>query len=367
MSISQSREALKKLKEYKKKAEIELHLLFAQELVASKEIDTTAHEVVRALEEYTLRGGKRIRAALTFYGFQCFSNEKIPNGLVRASVAMELLQSFLLIHDDIIDRDDLRRGGDTMHKIFEKRGAHDFSFHIGDGEREHFGNALAILAGDICFSLANIALARADVSHKVEAMCVLNMVARDTTFGQVLDVRSGYSDIIPQKTIATTLKIYTLKTAAYSIEVPLKLGAILAGARDTEVEAIKEYAEPLGVAYNIQDDLLGMFGEREKFGKPIGSDVREGKKTLLLLKTLEYATKKDRVFIQNNVGDKNISDDVIEEIKKIMLTTGAVDYCTKYARSLIVKSKKIMNEKKYHEEGKSFLLGIGDYLLEREC
>ncbi|MFZ2777672.1 MAG: polyprenyl synthetase family protein [Candidatus Moraniibacteriota bacterium] len=367
MKKNLAREAIIKLKAYKNVVDKELKLFFARQLEECRDIDGTACAAISALEDFSLRGGKRIRAALIYYGFLCFSKEKPGKDLLRASMAMELVQSFLLIHDDIIDRDELRRGEDTVHKIFEKIGEKKFSFGKNIREKEHFGRSAAILVGDVCVALANMALAEVKSENKTKANYELNRVIRNTTFGQIIDLESSYREIIPESTIQETLKIYRLKTAAYTIEVPLRIGAILAGATDREIDKIRHYAEPLGVAFNIQDDILGLFGKKEKFGKPIGSDLKEGKKTLILLKALELATKEDSAFIMKNLGARNMSEKTVDRIKEIMLKTGAYDYCVNYAKDLIMESKKIISRQIYHEKGKSFILGISDYLLEREC
>jgi geranylgeranyl diphosphate synthase type I len=357
-----SQNAIDKLMLYKKIVDRELGIFFKKQLKEAQKIDKTAYQLIKALEEFNLRGGKRLRASLTFYSFKCFSKQKPDIKIIRASIAMELIQSFLLIHDDIIDRDNLRRSGPTMHKIFEEVGEKDFYFNK-KSEKNHFGTAMAILVGDICMSLANMLLSEIEIKNKSKILFEINKVVRDTNFGQVIDLRNGYSDKFSQN---TALKIYKLKTANYSIEIPIKIGAILAGASKKELDNIKEYSELLGIAYNIQDDLLELFGKNKKFGKPMGSDLKEGKKTLIVLKTLERATKKDAIFIKKNLGNEKMKDEDIEKIKKIMIETGSLDYCVKYAKKLIKKANSIVARQNYRKEGKDFILGIGDYLLERE-
>ena len=353
-----------KLQNYKKLVDKEFETFFEKQLIESQKIDTSAYQMTKFLKEFNLRGGKRIRAALIFYGFKCFSNKKSNDkDLLKVSIAMELIQSFLLIHDDIIDRDDLRRGGATSHKFFEEIGEKDFEFKANINEKKHFGTAMAIFAGDICIALANTILTKIKIANKNKVIYEMNEIVKNTTFGQIIDVRSGYDNIFSEK---TTLKIYKLKTVDYSIELPLKIGAILAGATEKEIKKIKKYAKLLGIAFNIQDDLLELFGEKKKFGKPMGSDLKEGKKTLVILKTLEKATKKEILFIKKKLGNKNISKKDIEKIKKMMIRTGAFDYCIKYGKNLIRKANIIIAKQDYKSEGKSFLIGIGDYLLKRK-
>lgn len=364
MKESQNDDVVLKLEDYKKKVDKELKSFFAKQIKESREIDKTSLEVVRILEEFNLRGGKRIRAALIYYGFKCFSNEPVPKDLIKVAAAMELVQSFLLIHDDIVDRDDQRRGRASIHKIFEKIGENDFSLNKNIPEKKHFGEAMAIFLGDICFAMSNLILSEVQLENKVKVIHEINRIVRDTTFGQIIDSQSNYNE---DTKFNDTLKVYELKTAEYTIEVPLKIGAILANAKEVNIRKIKKYAKPLGVAFNIQDDLLELFNENKKIGKPVGSDLKEGKKTLIILKTIERANKQQKKTIKESLGNKNLSTEKIEEIKGIMMKTGALKYCQKYSLDLISEAKKEIKNQKYYRAGEDFLLSISDYLINRNC
>lgn len=354
---------VEKLKDYKKSVERELKIFFAKQIRESKNIDASALQMMRAVEEFTLRGGKRIRASLTCCGYQCFSRKKNDLNIIQASMTNELVQSGLLIHDDIIDRDALRRGKSTFHKIYEKIGEQEFSFKKNDPENVHFGMAMAILGGEMALSLANIILSEVKVKNKAELILVLNTMIRDTIFGQVIDVRSGYANNFSP---AVALLICELKTAYYSIEKPLVLGAIMAGASASQIKKIKKFAIPLGLAFAIQDDILDIFGEEATIGKPLGSDIKEGKKTFLFIKALEKTKGKEKKFLLNILGKKNITAKDLEKVKNIILKTKALKYCIAYSRDLINNAKNVIRRQKYQPEGESFLLGMADYLLERK-
>ncbi|MFA4817510.1 MAG: polyprenyl synthetase family protein [Parcubacteria group bacterium] len=358
-----SKPFIEKLKDYKKLVEGELKFFFAKQIQESRNIDGSASQMMRALEEFTLRGGKRIRASLTGYGYKCFSQKKIDRDIIRASMANELVQSGLLIHDDIIDRDDLRRGKSTFHKIYEQIGKQELALNGSNPEKVHFGMVMAILAGDIALSLANIILSEIEVKNKLDMILTLNKVIRNTTFGQIIDVRSGYAKTFSP---AAALLICELKTAYYSVENPLVLGALLAQASAGQIKKIKEFAVPLGLAFAIQDDILDLFGEEAKIGKPLGSDLKEGKKTFLFIKALESAKGGEKKFLLNILGKQNITAGDIGKVKNILLKTGALEYCTAYSRELINKAKDIIRRQRYQPEGEEFLLGMADYLLSRK-
>ena len=350
------------LEKYKNLVDKQLKIFFKKQIKKSQQIDKSAEQAMKAIEEFTLRGGKRIRAALIFYGYKCFSDQKLEE-VIKASMIMELVQTYLLIHDDIMDRDDLRRGGNTMHKIFEKNSEKEFHFKKDDQEREHLGRSLAIITGDICSALAGNIILESNFKNKNLAVRKLNEIIVKVNYGQIIDVRSNYKKKFSE---AETLKVYSLKTGTYTIEAPLIVGAILAGAQEKEMRPLKKYAHYLGLAFNIQDDILELFGNKKKLGKTFGSDLKEGKKTLLIIKSFEEANTQDKKFIQENLGNKNLKQKEIEKFKQIMIKTGALDYCRKEAQKYIIQAKKALKKINYKKEGQQFLECIADYMLERE-
>ena len=160
--------------------------------------------------------------------------------------------------------------------------------------------------------------------------------------------------------------MYRLKTAEYTIETPLILGAILGEADAKVTEKLSQYAIYLGTAYQIQDDLLGIFGEKTEIGKEPGGDLREGKKTLIVLKTLEKSKPKDRAFIKKILGNPKLTKRELNQFRKIAIQSGAFDYCSGVANNLAFKSKEIILECPIPGSCKNFLLGSADYLVERK-
>jgi geranylgeranyl diphosphate synthase type I len=350
----------KTLKNHKEKVDSILAEFFEEKIAEAGCVNDFPKEKMKLLRNYTLRGGKRIRAALLYYGYRCFSDEN-EEAILRASAAVELIQSFLLIHDDIIDNDNLRRGGPTIHKAYEK--IHKERYKRYDST--HFGRSMAILLGDLSATLANEILCGLDFNphYKVNAMKKLNQSVREVIYGEALDVLSQIEEKVSMEDI---LLIHELKTATYTVEGPLHIGVILAGASGSDLKTLSDYAIPLGQAFQLQDDILGMFGSQEKIGKPVGSDLKEGKKTALILKALEKASPKQKNTILNALGNKEISASEIEEVRRVIVETGSLDYSKSLIRDLTNKAKKAIKNSNFKEIGKNFLLGIADYIATRD-
>ncbi|MBW2993114.1 polyprenyl synthetase family protein, partial [Candidatus Woesearchaeota archaeon] len=304
--------AIKQLENLKQKIDRELRLFFEKRITEAAKIDVSAKEMMEFLRDYSLRGGKRIRVAMIYYGYRCFRKNK-EKELLKAAICMELIQSSFLIHDDIIDCDDLRRGGLTLHKSYEKK-----------YKNKHFGESMAIIAGDLILTLANQTLAYSDFNKKdkLKAISKLNQVIHKVIYGQALDILSGIKKSMNEKDV---LNIHYLKTASYTVEGPLHIGALLAGAKQKDLDVLSEYAVRIGKAFQIQDDILGLFADAKKLGKPIGSDIKQGKKTLLILRALENGTKAQKAFIKKHLGNEKIKKKDIEKFRKIIKDTGALE------------------------------------------
>jgi len=322
-------------------------------------------EFLGSIKEFNMRGGKRIRPILMIFGYKCFK-EPAEKDLITASLAMELMEGFLLTHDDIIDEDKLRRGGLTMHEAYKK----EYGKNRTSVSPEKMGKNMALLAGDLQNSFAVEILAGSNFpkGRIAEAISVYSASLAKTIRGCVLEyllASAGTRDMgkISQKDIS---EIQELKTATYTIECPLVMGALLAGAGKRDLGSLRSYAIPLGKAFQIKDDILGVFGNEKKLGKPVGSDIREGKVTLLIVKALESCGAKDREKLLGLLGKRSLKHREIESARKIIACSGSLEYSQKLAESLVSDAKKAIAESAFRSEGKEFLLGIADYLLGRE-
>ncbi len=351
--------SIEQLKQYKEKVDPELEIFFNEKIEKAKNIDSSSVEIIQLLKEYTLRGGKRIRAAMVHYGYLCLSDQK-QDQIIKASMCIELIQSFLLIHDDIIDKSDLRRGNSTLHKSYESICKNKYP----NTDANHFSVSMAIIAGDILVTFANEILTKLDLEqeYKISAIRKLNQTTETVIYGQVLDVFSELKPITKKQ----VEQIQKLKTASYTIEGPLHIGALLAGANEQQLKILSDYGMALGTAFQIQDDILGMFGDEEKVGKPCDSDLKEGKQTLLILKALEKASEEQKDIIKSALGNPNLTKEQLEQVRQIIKQTSSLEYSQNLAKQLIEQAKSVIINYNFKQEGKDFLIEIADYMLKRE-
>ncbi|MBA3064666.1 polyprenyl synthetase family protein, partial [Candidatus Woesearchaeota archaeon] len=280
------------------------------------------------------------------------------NAIIDIAVSAELMQSFFLIHDDIIDDDDLRRGGPTMHRIYaEKYNSYD--------KPKKFGESMAIIAGDLLAALGNEIISKSDFDEekKLKLLQKFNKVVKLTGYGEIIDILSGLKTNVTEQDIS---KMHKLKTAIYTIEGPLHMGAIAAGASDEQLKILSEYAIPLGMAFQLKDDILGLFGSEEKLGKPADSDIKEGKKTILILKAIENADKEQKEFIVSALRNKNITEKELIKLRQIIKETGSLPYSENLAEKLVKKAKDAIKNSDFEKHGKDFFLEIADYVIKRD-
>lgn len=267
-------------------------------------------------------GGKRMRALLCYWGWRGAGGAADAETIVQAGAALELFQTAALIHDDIIDRSDTRRGGPSVHRQFTS--LHGSSAWALDGER--FGHAAAILAGDLCLSLSEEMFARIGAAPDSSARAVFNTMRTEVMAGQYLDILeevAGPSK--PHETaVARALAIIRYKSAKYSSEHPLALGGALAGADAALLQGYSAFSLPLGEAFQLRDDVLGVFGDPATTGKPAGDDLREGKRTVLIGLTMEHAGEADRDFVHEFLGREDLNDDDVTRLCAVIDSSGAL-------------------------------------------
>ncbi len=237
------------------------------------------------IRRLALRGGKRLRPALVVAGFRTVSSTLDLEPALDAGVALELLHTYFLIHDDWMDGDRVRRGGPAVHVALAAR-----------FRSEHKGNASAILAGDYSLALACDALSRVEVqpARLRDAFSAFAEMQLAAVAGQQLDMVGDGRDVELG---------YALKTGSYTVEGPLRLGALLAGAKPSVLETLSRYARPAGIAFQLRDDLLSLFGDPAQTGKPLASDLTSGKRTLLLRLALRRAKPKELAAIRKVLGN----------------------------------------------------------------
>lgn len=244
--------------------------------------------IATALSSLVRRGGKRLRPALlTATALACGrAGAQSDRTVVDAGCAWELLQAYFLVHDDWMDGDETRRGGPTAHVTLTAR--------HGDA---HLGASLAVLAGDLGSALAHRVIATSDAP--VEALVTFARVHEDVVLGQALDLTLGAHDL------AAVERMHALKTASYTTRGPVAIGALIAGASSDARAMLDAFAKPLGIAFQLRDDLLGVFGTEAETGKPVGSDLRSGKRTALIAEALTRTN--DRAALERCLAEGDVA------------------------------------------------------------
>ena len=301
------------LAEVAKAVDARLEALLDAELERWAGFDADLEAPLDALRGFVLGGGKRLRPAFCHWGFVGTGGDPTDPLWVEAGAALELLHCFALVHDDVMDGSGTRRGLPTVHVAFERH--HQEAAWRGEGRR--FGEGAAILVGDLAFVLADRLLAGAGRA----AWDIWDELRLEVNIGQYLDMLHTAKGA---PTVASAQRICTYKTAKYTIERPLHLGAALAGTVDDATRAaLTAYGLPLGEAFQLVDDLLGAFGDPARTGKPVGDDLREGKPTRLLALALERAQGADLDLLRTRVGAADLTSAEVLAILGVLEATGA--------------------------------------------
>jgi geranylgeranyl diphosphate synthase type I len=281
-------------------------------------IDPALADVADALEAFVLGGGKRLRPAFAYWGHRGAGGLDSDH-VVAAVSALELVQASALIHDDLMDRSDTRRGEPAVHRRFA-------TLHTAAGWRggaAEFGDSAAVLLGDLALVWSDELLhsSGVDPADLARARPVFDAMRTEVTAGQ-------YLDVLTQATGDTSLeragKVARYKSAKYTVERPLLLGAALAGAPATLMDAYSAFGLPLGEAFQLRDDVLGVFGDPKVTGKPTGDDLREGKRTYLVAAAFAAAGPAERVELDRGLGDPALDDAGVTRLRAIIHDTGAL-------------------------------------------
>lgn len=270
-----------------------------------------------------LAGGKRLRAGFFYWGYRAAGGTD-SDALVTAATAMEMFQAAALVHDDVMDDSDTRRGAPAMHRrLAAEHRAHGW---IGDPER--FGAAAAVLAGDLCLTWTDELYATSGLPDEQlrRGRTEFDAMRNQLMGGQYLDVLEaavGWADADTDERIARARHVARVKSARYTVEQPLLIGADCAGADETLRARLSGYGLPLGEAFQLRDDLLGVFGDPSQTGKPAGDDLREGKRTVLIAHTLDGLEPHDRARFESLLGRTTLSGDELAWMRTRITQTGA--------------------------------------------
>jgi geranylgeranyl diphosphate synthase type I len=340
--------------------------------LAHRTLPPLAREALRDyLAEYAMRNGKRLRPLMMCCGYYCLGGENAP-AVLRASVCVELLQTALIIHDDVIDRSRVRREGPTMQLLWEEYLRRQPCDRPDDrAEHAHYGISMAIIMGDIASALAYEALTGADfpLHHKLSAIHAFSDVIYRVAFGELLDVDLGMREF---STLSEDdlLRMYELKTSGYTTEGPLQIGAALGGARAPHLRWLSEYGVPLGVIFQIQDDLLGMFGDPAEIKKDAGADLLDGKRTPLILRAWRASRGSQKQFLTEVLGSRELAGrtENLERVRAAIVQTGALDYALELIELNLKKVRRSLQRvpEDFDPCAAGALYNIARYIEERE-
>ncbi|UFS60483.1 polyprenyl synthetase family protein [Subtercola endophyticus] len=286
-----------------------------------------------------LSGGKRFRAQFCYWGWRSVSDlhfsgstaastraENEFAALVELCTGLEFFHAAALVHDDIIDKSDTRRGRPSAHRRFET--LHRDRSYTGDAE--DYGRASALLMGDLLLAwseeLVGQALERLD-SSAIPTRLEFNRMRTEVTLGQYLDIldENAWPVLAEDELFGRAERVIVYKSAKYSVEAPLVLGARLHGASAEQIAALQAFGLPLGIAFQLRDDLLGVFGDADRTGKPSGDDLREGKRTVLIALTRQTLSPSAKRLFDELLGDPDLNAQQISMLQATISDSGAAD------------------------------------------
>lgn len=306
------------------------------------DLDPAFGEAAQDLAKFALNGGKRTRPTFAWWGWRSAGGAAEgpeAEAVLRAVTALELIQVCALAHDDLIDDSDTRRGHPALHRNFsDMHGRRGFR-----GDSDRFGMSVAILLGDLALVWADDMLRDAGLAPEAlhRALRPWQAMRTEVLAGQYIDVLGQGSG---EENTQAVLRIDELKAASYTVQRPLQLGAAIGGADDPTLDALSRYGSDIGVAFQLRDDLLGVFGDPAVTGKPAGDDLREGKRTLLITEALERAGHGDAERIRRTLADPAPSERDIEQTREILVRVGAVDEVETRIESLTSSAMAFLRE-----------------------
>ncbi|GAB3436496.1 polyprenyl synthetase family protein [Phycicoccus ginsengisoli] len=288
------------------------------------EVGPDAHELLEAVARL-LTGGKRLRAAFLYWGYRG-TGQPDSDAIVQVATAMEFFQAAALIHDDVMDDSDTRRGMPAAHRSLAAR--HEREEWAGDAGR--FGVAGAILAGNLCLNWTEELYATSGLApeHLARGREVFDRMRTQLMGGQFLDVvesARSWDGVATPERIERAERVIRYKSAKYTVEHPLLIGATAGGADADDLATLSRYGLDLGHAFQLRDDLLGVYGNPATTGKPAGDDLREGKRTVLVAHALAGADADGRALIGRYLGDPTLGDEEVEAVRRVITDSGAVD------------------------------------------
>ncbi len=301
-------------------------------------------------------GGKRIRPSLLLLGFRAAGGRAL-SAVEGPALALELLHTCALLHDDVIDQAPSRRGRPSVHHAFaEQHGAQDWR---GDGDA--YGRAVAILLGDLAFVQADELFLDARVPDRtlLTAFRRFTLLREEVMAGQALDLHAAVAGVTDRE---LALRIATLKSGRYSVARPLEIGALLAGADGELIDQLRAFGDPLGRAFQLADDLLGVFGDAQSTGKSTSSDLAEGKRTLLIAEALHRLAPAEATELDAMLGHGPLDASAAARARALLERSGAREATSSTIADNITEALRALDALEVDPTARDALVVIADYL-----
>lgn len=341
-----------------------------------RDLENLGHDTAPLLDEALgfLSGGKRFRAQFATLGYRSIRPLDLSGDVTRefgavldAACALELFHAAALIHDDVIDRSDTRRGRPAAHRLFGAM----HQQHGWRGSADHFGLAGAILLGDLLQSWSDELMqsacdALSDRTAARRARAHFNRMRSEVALGQYLDVLEEQQPVFAEhaEQLERSTRILVFKSAKYSVEAPLLIGGALAGADDTQEQALGDFGLPVGVAFQLRDDLLGVFGDEELTGKPTGDDLIEGKRTVLVALTRENLPVTQRRIFDDMLGSE-LDAEQVSILQGTIRESGAVEQVEAMISRNVDRSERALSAAGLRSDAVASLTRLGERAARR--
>jgi len=341
------------------------------------ELSSIADDLIPLIDftQSLLSGGKRFRALFCYWSYvsnldDSDKNQEITvdSPIVGVAAALEMFHAAALVHDDLLDQSDTRRGSPSIHKRFED--LHIRHGYVGSPER--FGVAGSVLVGDLMLAWSSEIFGEALLNAPneiAESNCrtEFGKMRFEVMAGQYLDVLE--ENAAPTRTdgaaVARANRIMLYKTAKYSLEAPLLIGAALAGAKDKSLSSLSEFGIPLGMAFQLRDDILGVFGDPEITGKPAGDDLREGKRTVLIALTLETLPNSVARIFEELLTSGEIDSDQLEFMRATITDSKALEKTERLISEHSLRSVEALASLEISDQGRKALAILADQVINR--